>query len=301
MHQLRCPHRVVLLALAVCLAVPVLTAVAAPTRAESASAAPTSATRFAAARARSADRGATQRVWTQSFARLERDLSGSAGVAVIGVRHDRGLRAGSWRTGVAWSTAKVPLSVAALRRSSSGTTRSLVRRTITVSDNAAAERLWTRLGRPSTAGARVQRVVRDLGDRRTIIEHRRVRPPFTAFGQTRWALTDQARFASGLACRREARPVLTRMGQIVRSQRFGLGQVPRTGLARSPRFKGGWGPIGRGYLVRQLGIVTLADGTTYGVAIAAYSPRGYAAATRDLDRVARWLLRRIHQVPAERC
>ncbi len=233
--------------------------------------------------------------WSKSFASLEKQLPGTAGVSVVGVGHAGSVTVGSWRSGVAWSTSKVPVSVAALRRSPSASTKRLVKRAITVSDNAAAEKLWSRLGRPKTAAARTQKVIRDAGDKHTKVQSKRVRAGFTAFGQTRWTTTNQARFGAGLACRAEAKPVLRLMGQITTSQRWGLGHV------RGARFKGGWGPVGKGYLVRQLGVVVLPDGRTYGVSIAVWSPKGFSRATRDLTRVANWLEKRIGQVPARAC
>ena len=214
---------------------------------------------------------------------------------MVAVGKTASLTVGRWRSGVAWSTSKVPLSVAALRRSRTSTTKARVRRAITVSDNAAAEQLWSSLGSPRTAGKRVQQVIRQAGDSHTVVQYRRVRAGFTAFGQTKWALNNQARFAAGLRCLPDAKPVRALMGKITRSQRWGLGKVGRT------TFKGGWGPVGRGYLVRQLGIIALPDGRTYGVAIAVWSPRGFSRGTRDLSTIARWLGARVHEIRAGHC
>lgn len=224
--------------------------------------------------------------WATSFAPVQKKLSGPAGVALFPVGSTRSsdlVTVGTWKTGVAWSTSKVPVTVAAQRRSSSGTTKARSTRAITVSDNRAAEQLWASLGTPTKAAARTQDVIRDAGDRSTVVQHRRVRPGFTAFGQTRWDLDDQARFAAGLPCLSDARGVVSLMGKVTKSQRWGLGQLPRTS------FKGGWGPVGRGYLVRQLGIITLPDGSAVGVAIAVSSPRGFTRGTQDLTTIARWL------------
>ncbi len=244
-----------------------------------------------------AERAAADRkqAWAKSFAKLEDQLSGPAGVSVVAVGSRTSLTVGSWRTGVAWSTSKVPLSVAALRRSDSAKTKARVRKAITKSDNAAAEKLWRGLGSPKKAGRRVQAVIRDAGDDDTVVQYRRVRPPYTAFGQTRWALDDQARFSAGLRCRPSSKPVRKLMGHITPSQRWGLGKVD------GAKFKGGWGPVGNGYLVRQMGTIRLDDGRTYGVAIAVHSADGFAQGTKDLNRVARWLAKRVDQIPGGRC
>jgi len=236
--------------------------------------------------------------WAKSFASVQKQLSGPAGVAVFPVGSTRSadmLTVGTWRSGVAWSTSKVPVTVAAQRRSSSKTTKARSTKAITVSDNRAAEQLWASLGTPTRAAARTQDVIRDTGDRSTVVQHRRVRPGFTAFGQTRWDLDDQARFAAGLPCLSDAQGVVTLMGKVTKSQRWGLGQLPRTS------FKGGWGPVGRGYLVRQLGIITLSDGSAVGVAIAVSSPRGFDRGTEDLTTIARWLGKRVGSLEGGAC
>lgn len=105
------------------------------------------------------------------------------------------------------------------------------------------------------------------GDGTTRVPTGRLRPGFSIFGQPRWALGDQARFAAGLACMPDADLVLGMMTRIDPSRQWGLGRVP--GAA----FKGGWGPTmdGTGYLVRQFGVIATNDGLV-GVAIATRAP-----------------------------
>ena len=73
---------------------------------------------------------------------------------------------------------------------------------------------------------------------------------------------------AGLSCLASAKPVVAEMSHITASQRWGLGRLEHTA------FKGGWGPVGNSYLVRQVGLVTLSDGTKVAVAIAVWSPKG---------------------------
>ena len=217
-----------------------------------------------------------------SLRRLMARLPGRQGLAIAaGARVEH---AGSLRTGVAWSTVKVPLAVAALRQRV-GDRRDVVL-AIRQSDNAAAERLWAALGSPAAAGRRVEAVLRRAGDGRTRVEHRRVRPGFAPFGQTMWSLRAAARFSAHLRCRRAGRRVLTQMHRIRREHRWGLGRLA------GARFKGGWGP-GRtagaadGWLERQLGVVRV-RGRELGVAIASTAP-GHARGIASLDAMARWL------------
>lgn len=158
------------------------------------------------------------------------------------------LRLGDWSdVGPAWSTIKVPLAVAALRHQTSDT--SVLSAAITASDNAAAEQLWSDLGQPTVAAGLVEEVLAASGDS-TQVQSRRIRPEFSAFGQTQWPLSEQARFLSSAVCDSRNQPVLTLMRQITAGQRWGLGVLPATA------FKGGWGPSPTGqYLVRQIGVV----------------------------------------------
>ena len=169
--------------------------------------------------------------------------------------------AGDLVSDVAWSTSKVPIAIASVRQT--GAADANVTAAITVSDNAAAEAMWAGLGDPATAAAASTAVLRDGGDATTNVNAERIRPEYTAFGQTQWALPDQARFGANLTCLDGAGPVVEAMGNIAGDQRYGLGTIP------GARFKGGWGPDVSGmYLVRQFGTISV-DGGEVGVAIAA--------------------------------
>lgn len=194
---------------------------------------------------------------------------------------------------VAWSTSKVPLAIAVERTPQGSGLRPTMRRAITASDNDAATQLWASLGQPATAAAATDQVLRDFGDSTTRTQSRQVRPPYTAFGQTRWALGDQTRFAAQLPCRREAAPVYAAMGQVIPDQSWGLGRLP------SVHFKGGWGPSSTGYLVRQFGVVDTPQGQT-AVAIAVEAP-SFEQGTATLSRMAQWLGEHVEDLPAGSC
>jgi hypothetical protein len=208
------------------------------------------------------------------------ELPGTVGIAVASA-DGRTQSFGTWTSGVAWSTIKVPLVVAALRAGVS-TPVDLV---ITDSDNAAAEELWTQLG--VRAAELVQAVLREAGDPATVVESRRLRPAYTPFGQTRWSLVDQARFAAGLAQLPDAARLVELMGSLCAEHDWGL-------AAKGFAAKGGWGPgFGDDYLVRQFAVVPTASGVV-GVALAADVPSGgYEAGIEVVgalaDRVVEWL------------
>lgn len=219
------------------------------------------------------------------FAELEAGLQGAIGLAWVPVGGGRATSAGRWVSGVAWSTSKVPVAVAAIR--AGHTLDSNMTAAITASDNEAAEAMWAALGPPDQAAAATTAVLRDCGDSATTVPSTRRLPGFSIFGQTIWSLVDQAQFAARLPCLQGADQVLALMGRVVSDQRWGLGT---TGL--TAQFKGGWGPSGpTGFEVRQFGVLTLADQSQVGVAIASAPADGtMAGGTHNLTAIARWLV-----------
>jgi hypothetical protein len=220
-----------------------------------------------------------------SFKRLAAELLGEEGVAITTLAGTPVAKLGSVDGGVAWSTGKVPVAMAAI---AAGTAKdSDLRAAITASDNAAAERLWSGLGGGNRAASAATAQLRAAGDTATAIEGDRIRSGYTAFGQTNWKLADQARFVAGMACSEPGSQVLELMGQVSSGQSWGLGD---TGLPA--RFKGGWGPgitpgSGDGWLERQMGILTI-KGKPIVVTIASTGP-GHEADTITLSRIATWV------------
>lgn len=194
---------------------------------------------------------------------------------------------GRWSSGVAWSTIKVPLAIAALRHDPARA-HDLVVKAITESDNEASERLWSQLGDPARAARQVQAVVRDCGDAATVVESQRIRPPFTVFGQTQWSLDNQARFAAGLPGLGDGATVVDLMHRLTPDQRWGL-------AAKDIAAKAGWGPgLSDDYLVRQFGIVPTKSAHV-GVALAAEA-RTFDSAVDTINAMADWL---VCQIPAK--
>ena len=57
-----------------------------------------------------------------------------------------------------------------------------------------------------------------------------MRPEFTAFGQTIWSLTNQARFTAAAVCDTANAPIFTLMGQVENDQRSASGSSRTPGL-----------------------------------------------------------------------
>lgn len=213
-----------------------------------------------------------------SFDELSTQAAASIGVAIA--YPDALFSFGPWSGGVAWSTIKVPLAIAALRNDRRRA-NDLIVKAISQSDNAASESLWSQLGEPAQAARKVQAVLRECEDSTTVVESRRLRHGYTAFGQTQWTLRDQARFAANLPRIPDAVAVLELMKRLVAEQQWGL-------AAKGVAAKGGWGPgADGGYLVRQFGILPTEFGPL-GVALAADADV-FQTGVGALDTLTDWL------------
>jgi hypothetical protein len=216
-----------------------------------------------------------------SFEQFRAAVSATIGIAVAAPGRAPVRPLGAWSTGVAWSTIKVPLAIAALRADRSRA-EPLVIKMITESDNPASEALWSQLGEPADAARQVRAVLEEAGDSMTAVESRRLRPGFTAFGQTQWDLEGQARFAARLPSLPGATTVIDLMRSITTGQRWGL-------AAKGLAAKGGWGPdLGNGYLVRQFGIMPTVSGHV-GVALAADAD-SFGTGVDVVNAMADWLV-----------
>lgn len=230
------------------------------------------------------------------FAKFAAELDARIGIVVAAVgRRSASTRVGDWSRGPAWSTIKVPLAIAGLRASDPPVVTDAMRAAITESDNSAAESIWASLGEPTAAASKVQEVLSESGDP-TTVEYRKLRPEFTAFGQTDWSLENQVTFLTSAVCDPRNQPIISLMGQIESDQRWGLGAVP------GAQFKGGWGPSVEGnYLVRQMGVIPAKGGATV-VAVAVEPVSGALGdGAQVLTRVGEWLVEHLEILPAGTC
>ena len=233
------------------------------------------------------------------FPKLQSDIDGSVGIAIAPARNGTApVVLGQWTIGPAWSTMKVPLVIAALRQPGQGDVTNEMRAAITKSDNDAAEAIWKGLSDdPATAAHTIEKVLLEAGDH-TTVESKRIRPEFTAFGQTMWPLTDQVRFAAYAACDPGDAKVRELMGQVEQDQRWGLGSMLNT------QFKGGWGPSReKKYLVRQFGFITNPSSGAVSVVAVAVDPTSgsFDDGITDLSKIADWLKARLALLPAAQC
>lgn len=235
----------------------------------------------------------------EEFARLRAALPATVGVAVapVGATGADGVEVfGDWSTGVAWSTMKVPLALAALRAGDPAAP-AYAAAAITQSDNDAAEALWQLLGAGDTAATAVEAVLREAGDTTTEVPPQRVRPEFTAFGQSQWDLRQQTVFAAHLPCLPGSAEVTGLMGRLTPAHQWGLAAQP------GGQAKGGWGPGYDGrYLVRQFGVLPAPGGGAVAVALAATPNSGaFADGVTVIGQLSTWVGQHLAQFPAGAC
>lgn len=224
-----------------------------------------------------------------SFDELAGSIAGEVGMAVSGVGLGQPVeQLGTISDGVAWSTSKVPVAMAAIAAGVANDGD--LNAAITASDNAAATSLWNALGGGARAAAAADEQLRAAGDTSTSIQPETLRSGFTPFGQTDWPLAAQTRFTAGMACAAPGQQVLGLMGETISAQRWGLGST-----AAPAQLKGGWGPgsapgADGGYFDRQMGVVTI-DGTPLAAAIAVRPSDGsHESGTAALTQLAGWLV-----------
>ncbi|MGV9680814.1 hypothetical protein ACWDSJ_36555 [Nocardia sp. NPDC003482] len=229
------------------------------------------------------------------FAETAPTLGGRVGLAIAAVGGERVSSMGDWTTGPAWSTMKVPLTLAVLR-SNGNTSTYQMSAAITESDNSAADGLWQGLGTPDTAAKALEAVLREGGDTSTKVPPNRVRSDYSSFGQAEWSLADQARFASHLPCLPDADSVTDLMGKVVWGQQWGLGKL------EDAEYKGGWGPDASGnYVVRQFGVVTVPAGKV-AIALAAQANSGtFEDGTTILNKLATLIDKHLDELPGGHC
>lgn len=222
-------------------------------------------------------------------------LSVPTGVAIVPVGGGTPILLGDRPAQAAWSTIKAPLALAAERDGHAGPTEE---RAVIDSDNRSARVLTTRLGTPDESVRKVTAVLREGGDERTVLptpegdEHPHL-------GDTVWSLTDSAVWTAHLPCLPGSDHVLDLMRRVSKVQNWGLKKISGHDVA----VKGGWGEeADGGYLVRQIGVLTLPDGGRVAIALSAHAPRmRFETGVADLDTVGRWLGQHLDLLPGGHC
>lgn len=240
-----------------------------------------------------------------SFASFEKSMRksnpGQLGVAVVPVGSDGAISLGPLKTGRAWSTLKVPVSLAAERKLGYRIADQ-ENKAIKFSDNDAAGELWGDLGGGRASVAAVTDVLHEGHDTRTRVSSE-ADVPKSYPGYTRWALTDQARFGAQLPCMPGSDHIIGLMSSVAANQQWGAATLGRTRDVVTA-VKGGWGPASdasSAYLVRQLAILSTSRGQV-AVSMAALPKSGkFSDGTAMLNKVGDWLGRNMSVIPSGRC
>jgi hypothetical protein len=227
-----------------------------------------------------------------SFATLLTSLGSPAGLAITPTGGATAIKVGNLAGGYAWSTSKVPVAIAAEDKFGQAAVQSDVVPAIVNSDNAAVEALWDKLGGGSTSAAAANAVLRAGGDTGTSL-NATTSTGFTAFGQSQWTFANQSTFASRLPCMQDAQHVLTLMRSTGSNQRWGVQSF--TGSA----VKGGWGPDGGKYDVRQMAVVTTQYGS-FGLSMGTVAPT-FEAGQQVLNKIGDWVRTNLSDLPYGHC
>ncbi len=232
---------------------------------------------------------------------MKKSLPGQLGVAIVPVGSDQVISLGSLKAGRAWSTMKVPVSLAAQRERGPAVAR-MEDKAITFSDNDAAGELWGALGGGRASVDAVTAVLREGHDTRTHVSSE-IDTPASYPGYTSWALRDQALFGAHLPCLPGSEHIIRLMSDVAPNQQWGIARVGRNKGAVTA-VKGGWGPATSrtgGHLVRQLGIISTVDGQVT-VSMAAIPRSGsFTDGTKMLTRLGNWLGKNLAELPKGRC
>ncbi|MBD0862097.1 hypothetical protein IA539_12855 [Gordonia sp. zg691] len=232
---------------------------------------------------------------------MRKSLPGQMGIAIAPIGSDEVISLGSLKAGRAWSTMKIPVSLAAQRKRGPAVA-TMEDRAITFSDNDAAGELWGVLGGGHSSVEAVTTVLREGHDQRTHVSSEVDDPPSYP-GYTSWALRDQAVFGAHLPCLPGSEQIIRLMSAVAPNQQWGIAKVGRDQGAVTA-VKGGWGPAtskSQGHLVRQLGIISTTGGQV-AVSMAAIPRNGsFTDGTKMLTRMGNWLGKHLAQLPKGRC
>ncbi|SDU55178.1 hypothetical protein SAMN04488548_1342075 [Gordonia westfalica] len=232
---------------------------------------------------------------------MKKSLPGQLGIAIVPVGGNQVISLGSLKAGRAWSTLKVPVSLAAQRKRGVAVA-AMEDKAITFSDNDAAGELWGALGGGRASVDAVTAVLREGHDTRTHVSSE-IDTPASYPGYTSWALRDQALFGAHLPCLPGSEQIIRLMSDVAPNQQWGIAKVGRNKGAVTA-VKGGWGPAtskSGGHLVRQLGIITTTDGQV-AVSMAAIPRSGsFTDGTKMLTRLGNWLGKNLAELPKGRC
>lgn len=185
-------------------------------------------------------------------------------VASYPVRTQQTWYGGTLRSGPALATIDVAMALAIIDGEKQPLDRNYMFNRALADDSAAADAaLWAFLGDPEEAAALTTQALRVRGDWATVVPFEDETERLAPYLRTNWDLDAQSQLMGALICDQvEAYPVLSKLNDPA-EEPWGLQTTP---LSYS---KGATGEMGNGsLLVRQFGLIRLADGTQLGIAMA---------------------------------
>ena len=217
------------------------------------------------------------------------------GVAIVPVGGGPAILLGDQSPPDAWSTIKIPLALAAERRTGANHSET---KAIVDSDNLSARRLTQSLGTPAEAVTAVTAVLREGGDSATVVVPAKD-GEWPHLGETVWPLDASAAWTARLPCLPGSGHVIDLMSHVGHDQDWGLMRAGDVAAV-----KGGWGSEDDddSYLVRQIGLLTLDDDTRVAVSMSTTAPgMAYETGVEALNTVGAWLGRNLGLLPGGSC
>jgi hypothetical protein len=209
---------------------------------------------------------------------MRKSLPGQLGIAIVPVGGDEVISLGSLKSGRAWSTMKVPVSLAA-QRERGPAVAAMEDKAITFSDNDAATSVFARVG----------------PERLDAIAHRAGMRDFrssTSWGASEISAADMAAAFADLdrmLPQRYRRFGLGLLGSIVPEQRWGIARIASE-RGWSVRFKGGWRLDPGGQIVNQAAELRR-DGAERAIAVLSDGQPSMSYGVTTVEGVAARLLR----------
>jgi len=182
---------------------------------------------------------------------------------------------GSLTTSLAWQTIDIPVAFAVASSPNQPSDLAyLLDKSIGQDSGAGDEALWQFLGTPDAAVASTLAVLAATGDVATKIPSTSTANGSSVFSSVWWTDADAAQFMGVFFCMNSSWPVLYHMQSASQADDdtvFGLASLPHS-LVRTS--SGNPHSLVMGVTVRQIGLLTLADGNRVGVSLSAIADDG---------------------------
>ena len=213
----------------------------------------------------------------QAIAGIEAQYNTSIGLAIAPIASPGQVTTEPWvggtlTTSLAWQTIDIPVGFAVASGANQPADLAyLLDKSIAQNSDAGDEALWQFLGTPDVASASTAAVLAATGDETTTIPSGSSADGASVFSSVWWTNADAAQFMGVFFCMSASWPVVSHLQPAGDDTVFGLATLPNA-LVRTG--SGNPDSLITGITVRQVGLLTLADGGRVGVSLSAMADDG---------------------------